>query len=49
MVLVVKNLPANARDVRDVSSIPGKILEDGMAIHSSVLVWRILWIEEPGE
>ena len=23
---MVKNLPANARDVRDVSSVPGKIL-----------------------
>jgi len=23
-------------------------LEDGMAIHSSLLAWRILWTEEPG-
>ena len=23
-------------------------LEEGMAIHSSVLVWRIPWTEEPG-
>ena len=23
-------------------------LEKGMAIHSSVLAWRIPWIEEPG-
>ena len=23
-------------------------LEKGMAIHSSILVWRIPWIEEPG-
>ena len=23
-------------------------LEDGMAAHSSVLDWRILWTEEPG-
>ena len=22
-------------------------LEKGMAIHSSILAWRILWIEEP--
>ena len=24
-------------------------LEEGMAIHSSVLAWRIPWTEEPGE
>ena len=24
-------------------------LEEGMAIHSSILAWRILWIQEPGE
>ena len=24
-------------------------LEKGMATHSSVLAWRIPWIEEPGE
>ena len=23
-------------------------LEDGMATHSSILAWRILWTEEPG-
>ena len=23
-------------------------LEKGMAIHSSVLAWRVLWTEEPG-
>ena len=23
-------------------------LEKGMATHSGILVWRILWIEEPG-
>ena len=23
-------------------------LEEGMAIHSSVLAWRIPWTEEPG-
>ena len=23
-------------------------LEEGMAIHSSILAWRILWMEEPG-
>ena len=24
------------------------LLEKGMAIHSSVLAWRILWTDEPG-
>ena len=24
-------------------------LEKGMAIHSSILTWRILWTEEPGD
>ena len=23
-------------------------LEEGMAIHSSIVTWRILWTEEPG-
>ena len=26
----------------------GDLLEKGMAIHSSILAWRIPWIEEPG-
>ena len=47
---MVKNLPANAGDVRDVGLIPGlgRPLEEGMATHSSILAWRIPWIEEPG-
>ena len=50
MVIVVKNLPANARDVRDVDLIPGlgRSPGGGMATHSSILAWRILWTEEPG-
>ena len=24
-------------------------LEEGMETHSSILVWRMPWIEEPGE
>ena len=52
VVLVVKNPPADAEDTRDVGLIlesPGKIpLERGMATHSSILVWRIPWKEEPG-
>ena len=36
---MVKNLPANAGDVKDAGSIPasGRSLEWGMAIHSSIL------------
>ena len=47
---MVKNLPANAGVVGDAGSIPGleDPLEEGMATHSSILAWRIPWIEEPG-
>ena len=43
VALVVKNPPANAGDVRDVGSISGREdpLEEGMAIHSSILAWKI--------
>ena len=39
VALVVKNSSANSRDIRDTSSIPrlGRILEEGMATHSSIL------------
>ena len=49
MVLVVKNLSANAGDARDVVSILGQKdpLEEGMAAHSSILSWRIPWTEGP--
>ena len=42
---VVKNLPASAGDLRDVCLIPGQEdpLEKEMAIHSSILAWRIPW------
>ena len=46
-----KTSPANAGDLRDRDSIPGswKIpLEKEMAIHSSILAWRIPWTEQPG-
>ena len=39
----MKNLPANAEDIRDTGLIPWfrKIpLEEGMATHSSILAWR---------
>ena len=43
VVLVVKNVPANAGDIRDVGSIPGwgRSLEEGMTTYSSVLAWSI--------
>ena len=57
---MVKNLPANAGDVRNAGSIPGSersggglgwedFVEEGMSTHSSILAWRIPWTEEPGE
>ena len=40
---MVKNLPANEGDIRDVGLIHGQEdpLEEGMATHSSILAWRI--------
>ena len=49
---MVKNPPANAGDLRTMGLIHGswKIpLEEGMATHSSILVWRIPWTEEPSK
>ena len=50
VTLVVKKSPANAGDMRDVDSIlgPEDPLEEGMASHSGILAWRILWTEESG-
>ena len=47
---MVKNLPANAGDVETWVQSLGQEdpLEEGMATHSSILTWRILWTEEPG-
>ena len=41
----------SARNVGDPGSIPGlaRSLGEGMTTHSSILAWRIPWIEEPGE
>ena len=43
MALVVKNLPANAGDIRDTIVIPrsNDPLEEATATHSSILSWRI--------
>ena len=51
VVLVVKNSPANASDVRKlgldpwVRKIPWRW---ALETHSSILAWRIPWTEEPG-
>ena len=39
IVLLVKNLPANSGDIRDLGLNPGsgRSLEEGIAIHSSIL------------
>ena len=50
VVLVVKNLLANAEDISD--TVPflcwEDLLEVGMATHSNILTWRIPWTEELG-
>ena len=50
MALAVKNPPANAGDLKiQVPSLGWEdSLEEGMAIHSSILAWKIPWIEKPG-
>ena len=47
---MVKNSPGNAGEIRDPDSIPKSEdpLEEGMTAHSTVLVWRTPWTEEPG-
>ena len=47
---MVKNLPTNAGEVRDVGSILSweEPLEKGSATHSSILAWRIPWTDESG-
>ena len=44
---MVKNLPGNEGDIRDVGSIHGTGRYPGGG-HSSILAWRIPWTEEPG-
>ena len=50
VALVVKKLPANAGDARDVGSKPeyGRSARtgNGTPVHHSV--WKIPWAEEPG-
>ena len=45
--LVVKNPPTNAGDADSILGWEDS-LEKKMATHSSILVWKILWTEEPG-
>ena len=47
MVLVVKNLLANAGDAGSISGL-GRSPEEEMATHSSILAWKIAWTEGPG-
>ena len=51
MALVVKNLPANAGDIRGRGSVPGSGRSPGErhGSHSSVLAWRFPGTEKPGE
>ena len=46
-LLVVKNPPANAGD-EVLSLCQEDPLEEEMATHSSILVWKIQWTEEAG-
>ena len=47
---MVKNLPTNAGNSRDVISILGQEdpLEWEVATYSSFLAWKVPWTEEPG-
>ena len=44
---MIKNLPA-VQETWDQSLGQEDPLQKGMATHSSILDWRILWTEEPG-
>ena len=47
MAQTVKNLPAMQET--QVQSLDWEDpLEEGMAAHSGILAWRILWTEKPG-
>ena len=44
---MVENLPANAGDSDLIPGL-GRSPGEGNATHSSILVWKIPWTEEPG-
>ena len=48
--MILKNLPASARDAGDVGLIAGSRRSPGRGgdAHSSILAWKIPWTEEPG-
>jgi len=48
---VGKEPACNVEDARGIGSIPGlgRSPGEGHSNHSSILVWRIPWTEEPGE
>ena len=50
VMLVLKNPPANAGDIRNSGLIPGLGISpgEGNGYHSSILAWQIPWTEEPG-
>ena len=50
VVLVIRSLPANAGDLEKRVRSLGREdpPEEGMAIYSSILAWRIPWTEELG-
>ena len=47
---MIKNLPAvqEMQETQVQSLGQEEPLEEGMAIHSSILAWEIPWTEEPG-
>ena len=45
---MVKNPPANAGETQVRSLVWEDHLEKEIATHSSILAWKIPWIEEPG-
>ena len=47
MAQMIKNLPA-MQETQVQSLCQEDPLEKGLATHSSILAWRISWIEEPG-
>ena len=47
MAQAVKNLP-EMQETQVQSLDQEDSLEEGMATHSRILAWRILWAEEPG-
>ena len=50
MAQVVKNLPPNAGEIRNMGSIPESCRSPGESHgnHSSILVWKISCTEDPG-